>query len=161
MLYGLGVIAATGKVSKLVDRTKSTELILFLGAIISGLGLIAVGLMGSRWLGNGAVSTVMGIAAVFMVGIAHGFINAPVVTHVSQSNLAKRVGVNTAATSYRFLERGGHVLGPVIVSQMFLMWGQGAHIIGWIGGAITILGLLFVARHLIPKPAQLRAEPAE
>lgn len=161
MLYGLGVIVASGKVSKLVDRTKSTELILFLGALLSGIGLMGVGLMGSSFLGNGLVSTVVGVSSVFLVGIAHGFINAPVVTHISQSNLAKRVGANTAATSYRFLERGGHILGPVIVSQMFLLWGQGAYIIGWIGAAITILGLLFVARHLVPKPVQLQSEPAE
>ena len=84
MLYGLGVVASSGYVSRWVDRTKNTEFILFSGAVLSGLGLAAIGFinypaLASTWLGTALV-----VVAVATVGVAHGFINAPVVTHVSQ-----------------------------------------------------------------------------
>ncbi|HZP74925.1 MAG TPA: MFS transporter [Pseudolabrys sp.] len=161
MLYGLGVVASSGYVSRLVDRTKNTERILFIGAVASGIGLTLIGLTGTSMLGNGLLSTVVIIFAVSLVGVAHGFINAPVVTHVVQSSLAKSLGVNPVSTAYRFLERGGHVAGPLIVSQLFLVWGQGPQILGGVGIVVAILGIMFVARRLIPTSHRLHAEPAE
>jgi predicted MFS family arabinose efflux permease len=161
MLYGLGVVASTGHVSRLVDRTKNTETVLFVGAVMSGVGLFLVGFMGSSILGDGLLSTTVVVVAVFMLGIAHGFINAPVVTHVGQIELAKRIGANPTTTAYRFLERGGHIAGPVLLSQFFLLWGQGPHIIGGIGLGVALLGIAFVAHRLMPRPARIQAEPAE
>jgi predicted MFS family arabinose efflux permease len=161
MLYGLGVVASTGYVSRLVDRTKNTEAVLFWGAIMSGIGLVLVGLLGTPILPSGWISTVVVVFGVSLVGIAHGFINAPVVSHVTQSELAKRVGATPVTTTYRFLERGGHVAGPLLLSQFFLLWGQGPHIIGAIGVGTAVLGLLFVAHKLMPRQRSLRAEPAE
>jgi predicted MFS family arabinose efflux permease len=147
MLYGLGVIVATSYASRLVDRTKNSEGVLFMGAVISGLGLVLIGLMGSSLLGNGALSTAVVIVGTVLVGLAHGFINAPVVTHVAHLELADRVGANSVTTSYRFLERTGHVAGPFIVAQMFMFWGQDASVIAWIGIATIILGLIFVTHN--------------
>src|ERR1051325_3365760 len=47
MLYGIGVVAASTYVSRLVDRTGNAEMVLFCGAVISGAGLVLIGLMGS------------------------------------------------------------------------------------------------------------------
>src|SRR5207244_2937514 len=132
MLYGIGVVAASTYVSRLVDRTGNTEAILFWGAAISGIGLILIGLMGSASvMGSGMGNTVVVVMGVLVVGVAHGFINAPVVTHVAHSKLAGQIGANQAATTYRFLERIGHVAGPFLVGQFFLIWGQSAHILIW------------------------------
>jgi predicted MFS family arabinose efflux permease len=144
MLYGLGVVAASGYVSKVVDRTKSTELVLFWGTVMSGMGLLLVGLMGSPLLGNGPLSTLAVILGVIVIGLAHGFINAPVVTHVAHSRLATEIGVNPVTTTYRFLERLGHIAGPFAVGQMFLVWGQRPVILAWIGIGAAVLGLLFI-----------------
>jgi hypothetical protein len=89
------------------------------------------------------------------VGVAHGFINAPVVTHVGISDLAGRIGAVPTTTTYRFLERAGHVSGPFLVSQMFLLWGQGPYIIGWIGVFITVLALLFTIKLFQPRLTQV------
>jgi predicted MFS family arabinose efflux permease len=155
MLYGLGVVASTGVVSRLVDRTRNTQSILFWGAIVSGIGLMLVGLMGSKYVGNGHLSTVVAIVGIVLVGIAHGFINAPVVTHVGLSDLADRIGAVPATTTYRFLERAGHISGPFLVSQLFLIWGQGPYIIGWIGVGITVLGLVFAVQMLRPRVSRM------
>ena len=169
MLYGLGVVASTGYVSRLVDRTKNTEAVLFWGAVMSGVGLVMIGLLASPYLQIAApymnvatLGTIIVVIGISLVGIAHGFINAPVVTHVTRSELAKRLGANPVTTAYRFLERGGHVAGPLLLSQFFLLWGQGAYIIGAIGVGTAVLGLLFVAHRLLPRRQRsLGAEPAE
>lgn len=160
MLYGLAVVVSTGLVSRLVDRTHNTESVLFWGAVASGTGLIMVGLTGSYFLDNGLLSTAVVVTGVILVGLAHGCINAPVVTHVGQSALACRVGANPVTTTYRFLERGGHIAGPFVVSQLFLFWGQGPYVIGWIGTATAAMGLLFVARKLTPRLRSTEAETA-
>ena len=161
MLYGLGVLVSSGYASRFVDRTKSSEMVLFIGAIMSGAGLAMVGLMGSPMVGNGLLSTIIIVVAVLIVGLAHGFINAPVVGHIGQTALATRIGANPTTTAYRFLERGGHIAGPLLLSQMFLLWGQGPYVIGGIGIAVVIFGLLFAMHRLLPQPAKLQGEPAE
>ncbi len=161
MLYGLGVIAATGHVSRLVDRTRNTDAILFWGALLSGIGLLMIGLMGSTIFGNAILTTAVVVIGVVIVGIAHGFINAPVVTHVGQSDLAERIGANPVTTTYRFLERIGHVAGPFLVSQMFLTWGQTPQIVAGIGIATAVLGIFFLWRNYLPRRPHMRAEPVE
>ncbi|MGZ9142395.1 MAG: MFS transporter, partial [Candidatus Binatia bacterium] len=161
MLYGLGVVASSGYVSRWVDRTKNTEAILFIGAIMSGAGLAAIGLLKYPLLSGTWMGTALLVAAVAIVGLAHGFINAPVVTHVGQSELAARIGANSANTAYRFLERVGHVAGPLLLSQLFIAFGQGTNVISGFGIGILILGFAFVAHRAFPRAAKLNAEPAE
>ncbi|NNG02800.1 MAG: MFS transporter [Inquilinus sp.] len=149
MVYAAGVVIASSYVSRLVDRTGKTDTILFWGAVISGIGLMAVGLIDWEVLnkaGDGKMSTVVLIIGVAIVGIAHGFINAPVVTHVAESELAAKIGAASVTATYRFLERIGHVAGPVIVGQLFFFWGQSAVNLMWIGVVIAFLGVLFLAR---------------
>ena len=114
-----------------------------------------IGVMGSTLVGQGHLSTAVAIVGVILVGVAHGFINAPVVTHVGISELAARIGATPTTTTYRFLERAGHISGPFFVSQLFLIWGQGPYIIGWIGVFTTVLGLLFVMNGVRPRLAKM------
>jgi predicted MFS family arabinose efflux permease len=160
MLYGIGVVAASAYISRLVDRTGNTEAVLFWGAALSGVGLVLIGLMGSNVVGNGLLSTSAVVVGVVLVGIAHGFINAPVIAHVAQLELAGRIGVNPVTTTYRFLERIGHVAGPFLVGQLFLIWGQSPHIIGWIGIATATLGLLFIVHNNPPRVSEMGPEAA-
>jgi predicted MFS family arabinose efflux permease len=143
MLYGLGVVAASGHIARLVDRMGQTETVLFGGVILSGLGLSMVGLLGPNLFLHGSLQTTAVVAGVVIIGIAHGFINAPVVTHVAHSPLASQIGANPATTAYRFLERTGHIAGPFLVGQAFLIWGQTPTIVTWIGLLTVALGLLF------------------
>ena len=150
MVYAAGVVLASSWVSRLVDRTGKTDAILFWGAVISGFGLMMIGLI--DWDGitgrddGGLLGTVVLIVGVATVGVAHGFINAPVVTHVADSELASKIGPTSVTATYRFLERIGHVAGPMIVGQMFLFWGQSALNLIWIGVAIALMGVLFLSR---------------
>jgi predicted MFS family arabinose efflux permease len=160
MLYGIGVVAASGFASRLVDKTGDTETVLFWGAAASGMGLVLVGLMGSAAVGTGLLSTVAVVTGVVVVGLSHGFINAPVVTHVAHSELAGQIGATPVTTTYRFLERIGHVAGPFVVGQLFLIWGQSPQVLAWIGVATTALGLLFLINKAPPRVRAVGPEAA-
>ena len=150
MVYAAGVIIASRFMSRVADRVGNTHVILFWGAVISGLGLILVGAIehGAIVSGQnaGLIEAIILIVGVAVVGIAHGFINAPVVTHVADSDLGRIVGSSSVTATYRFLERAGHVAGPIIVGQLFVFTGPDASLLTWIGGAVVILGLLFIIR---------------
>jgi MFS family permease len=151
MLYALAVVASSSLISRLVDRSGQTASMLFWGAVISGFGLVLIGLMGASAIGHGSLSTALVVLGVVLVGGAHGFINAPVVTHIAHSELAKQIGANPATATYRFLERLGHVAGPIMVAQLFLIWGQTAQIVAWMGVATMILGIFFILRRSRPR----------
>jgi MFS family permease len=148
MVYAAGVVLASTYVSRLVDRTGQTYAILFWGATISGVGLLLIGLIDMSPLGSGPASSTIVTATLIIgvatVGVAHGFINAPVVTHVADSELAGKIGASSLTATYRFLERLGHIAGPIIVGQLFVLWGQDATILAWVGVAILLCGLLFL-----------------
>jgi ABC-type polysaccharide/polyol phosphate export permease len=112
-------------------------------------------LVGDGWLGSAAV-----IVGVIFVGLAHGFINAPVVTHVAHSALAKKIGANSVTTTYRFVERIGHVAGPALVAQLFLIWGQSPQILTGIGIVTASLAFLFLVRSSPPRAEAIGPEVA-
>jgi hypothetical protein len=156
----MSVVAASGLISRLVDRTGNTTSILFGGAAISGAGLVLIGMMGSPLVGNGWLSSAVVIVGVIFVGLAHGFINAPVVTHVAHSALAKKIGANSVTTTYRFVERIGHVAGPALVAQLFLIWGQSPQILTGIGIVTATLAFFFLVRSSPPRVEAIGPEVA-
>ncbi|UCH72782.1 MAG: MFS transporter [Rhodospirillales bacterium] len=150
MVYAAAVVLASGHASRAVDHSGKTVSALFFGCILSGVGLIMIGLIGWGPVANQADSsvamTLLLIAGVAIVGIAHGFINAPVVTHVANSELAAATGETSATAAYRFLERIGHVAGPFIVGQLFIFSNRDPMVVTWIGAAIALLGVLFILK---------------
>jgi MFS family permease len=160
MLYAMSVVAASSLISRFVDRTGNTTGILFWGAAVSGAGLVLIGTMDSPMLGNGLLSCSIVVLGVILVGLAHGFINAPVVTHVAHSALAKEIGANSLTTTYRFVERIGHVAGPALVVQLFLVWGQNPQILIGMGIVTTALAFLFLVRSSPPRVKALEPEAA-
>ncbi len=157
MVYAGAVVLASGHASRAVDHSGKTVSALFFGTVLSGAGLVMIGLTGWNPLAyqadNTVFMTLLLIAGVAIVGIAHGYINAPVVTHVANSELAAATGETSATAAYRFLERIGHVAGPFVVGQLFIFSGQDPIVIAWIGGAIALLGVLFLIKFT---PAQAR-----
>ncbi|MDH3472571.1 MAG: hypothetical protein OEM59_02670, partial [Rhodospirillales bacterium] len=54
------------------------------------------------------------------------------------------VGASSLTATYRFLERLGHIAGPIIIAQLFLFWGQSALLLSWIGVAVLLCAILFL-----------------
>lgn len=158
MFYAAGVLLASHFVSKLVDRVRKTVLTLLIGCLVGGLGLLLIGMLGSDLDALGLVfanrEAVLVVAGMFILGISHGFINAPVVTHVVTTDGVNKVGKATSVATYRFIERIGHVIGPVVVAAILGSMGGSPLAIMYIGGAIVIFGLLFSLPMGRSKPAK-------
>ena len=132
-----------------IVRVHTNSMLVF-GAILAGAGMVLIGLTtnvgGSPLAGNIMPSTVLLVCGAAVVGAAHGFINAPVVTHVTNTKLSRQIGEASTSAAYRFLERIGHVAGPLLVGQLFAVYGLSPTIILQIGIVVALLGLLFAIR---------------
>ena len=108
MLYAISVVASSKFVAVHVDRNGDAFSVLLTGALVSGLGLGADGIerhIRSCRLPRRTRKPYCSWSAFLLIGAAHGFINAPVVTFVAESQLAQQIGTSTATATYRFLER--------------------------------------------------------
>ncbi len=158
MVYAAAVLWASTIVARRADKNGGIKNILFLGALLSSAGLLAIA-AGGR-INSDIWSIVTIVAGVCLVGVAHGFINAPVVTHVSDAPVSSKVGAASVAATYRLLERVGHVVGPGLMGQMLLMFGQDWSTIYWVAGGVAGLAFLFAATDRSPAAAEVNAEMA-
>ncbi|MGI9387988.1 MAG: MFS transporter [Methyloligellaceae bacterium] len=161
MIYAISVVASNQFMSAHVDSVGDARSVLFQGALLSGVGLGLIALTGTFDTSTAApfMATIILVTGVMLVGIAHGFINAPVITYIADSKLAEEIGTSTATATYRFLERIGHVAGPVVIGQL-LIWTQfDWSAVGIVGAATVICALMFVALSSSRKPPSVD-EPA-
>jgi MFS family permease len=142
MFYAVGVLAATSVVARLGHRL-GTAGVLVVGALCSAVGIAALGMAGPPMVGNTAMAL---IACVLVLGIAHGCINAPVVTHVADLPIAGRFGPVRVASSYRLVERVGHVGGPLVAERCLAAAGEGPALAG-IAVVVAAAALVFLAHH--------------
>src|SRR5258708_388651 len=158
MMYRIGVLLSSTYVLRVVHPARRAAPILVLGALVSGGGLAMIGIMGAGAVTLGIPSWVPMVAGVIIVGVAHGFINAPVVTHVAHSRLAAQLGANPVTSTYRFLERIGHVMGPMLIGQSFLIWGVNLQLIAWSGLIVVVFALLFTVSAASPSRRKVSEE---
>ena len=150
MFYALGVLLSSHFVSRYADRFGNIRQILFVGLALSGVGLCVIGGIGWRdvvdmHLGPIALTLIL-LGGTFLVGVGHGCINAPVVTHIAGTDVAKQLGEAPVTAFYRFIERIGHIAGPLVVGQLFFLSGQSPTAIAWLGAAMIGFSMLFVLR---------------
>ena len=147
MIYAACVIISSMIAGHLADRTHSSRNLLVWGGLLTALGLFVIALCGHDLVTQSPnallFKTTLFVAGSAMIGWAHGLINAPIVTHITDTAIAARVGEGQTAATYRLLERGGHMLGPIIVGQLFLVFGTSAIVLGWIGVFMAALALGF------------------
>jgi len=148
MLYSAGVLILSRYVSRLADRIGVDRVILAIGIVGSGLGLILIGLMDWSGLAGSLpyMATFVLIGGIATLGLSHGCIQAPIITHVSSSGAAGALGKTTTTSLYRLLERIGNIGGPIIVSQLLLHNGDQVFTVSWIGIAMLVFGVLFFIR---------------
>ncbi|MCY7295756.1 MFS transporter [Alteromonas sp. a30] len=130
VFYYFGVLLTTSLGAKFKQWAWPPRILILAGALGSGVGLILIGV--SEWvlayynvpvsqgesLHNWRLALVT--IGILVLGLAHGCIHAPVVSHVTQISLAKVIGPATTATYYRFFERIGHAFGPSLAAVLFI-----------------------------------------
>ncbi|MCG9727387.1 MFS transporter [Vibrio brasiliensis] len=120
MAYAFSVLFVSGKVSPMIDRVGSAKWALCLG---SGVGAFSLILLSFSFRFEDITHLVLlATFAMLVMGISHGLINAPVVTHVVTST--QGANANSVASTYRFLERLGHVLGSIVVGALLTHLGH-------------------------------------
>ena len=148
MFYALGVLLSSHFISRYADRGGSVPWILFSGLVLSGLGLLGIGAIGWGWVNDlklGAIAlTIVLLVGTFLVGLGHGCINAPVVTEIAGTDVSRRLGEAQVTAFYRFIERFGHILGPILVGQLFFLSNQSPLAIAWLGGSMIGFALLYI-----------------
>lgn len=155
MLYAGAVMVASQLSASYIDRHNAARTALVAGGALAGLGMLGLtaidwpGFVGMPFAEPLRVTAIL--AAMLTVGAGHGLINAPVVAHVSSLAIAGKVGIAGLTASYRFLERIGHVAGPLLAGLFFQLYGESGEALFWFGLALTSLMLLFV---LIGRPAR-------
>ncbi len=161
MLYAGAVMVSSQLSAAYIDLHKATRAALLVGAALAGLGMI--GLTAIDWSGflglpfGEPLRVVAILSAMLVIGIGHGLVNAPIVAYVSSLAVAREVGIPGLTAAYRFLERIGHVAGPLLVGLFFQLYGEGGEALFWLGLVLTSLLLLFL---LVGRPAPARhAEP--
>ena len=157
MIYAACVIFSSTWTARIADASANTGAILSWGAILTAGGLVVIALCGWDALATHEhaqpIITALMIVGVAMIGIAHGFINAPVITHVTQTDVAQRCGSGQVGATYRFIERAGHTLGPILMGQVFYFVGVSYAAFSWAGLAILTLGLVFLLSERAGRPA--------
>jgi MFS family permease len=147
MLYAAAVMVVSQISSTYIDLHKATRTALLIGATLTGLGIVGLAAIDSAgFVGlpfGETLRVVVIIVAMLIIGIGHGFINAPIVAYVSSLAVAHRVGISGLTASYRFLERIGHVAGPLLVGLFFQLYGETGEALFWLGVGLTSLMLLF------------------
>jgi len=149
MFYAVGVLISSHFISRYADLRGNIRQILFTGLALSGVGLCLIG--GIGWpsfiaLGFGPFTvTIILLLGTFTVGVGHGFINAPVVTQIASTDAAERLGEAPVTAFYRFIERGGHIAGPLLVGELFILSNQSPTAIGWLGAATLTLAVVFIS----------------
>lgn len=122
MLYGAGVLAVSGPVARAVDRSEGVardgRVALMTGGALSTIALLLIGapqpdaLIGALMVAGGAL----------LLGLAHGCVNAPVVTFAASG--AAGAGPDGTGALYRVVERVGHVAGPGVAAAAILWAGS-------------------------------------
>jgi predicted MFS family arabinose efflux permease len=153
MIYAACVILSSAWAAKLADASSNTASILTWGAILTAGGLATIAACGwapvTKIVHAQALTTLFTVTGIALIGVAHGLINAPVVTHVTQTAVAQRSGSSQVGAAYRFLERAGHTLGPIVMGQLFVQVGVNYLAFAWVALGVLALGVLFLisSRH--------------
>jgi len=169
MVYYLSLIIMTHYASKIVDVWISTRAVLFLSAVIGGISMLLFGLTTAiptpnvvllptdylmiiatqfqQWLNSvdiSGFSSYFMLFCLFLLGVSNGLSLAPLTTHIAKTEVAERYGNKSVTATYTFLERSGHVLGPVVISQLLLLTHKMALAVSVFGIIVLFLGLIFV-----------------
>lgn len=170
MLYYIFGMVTTHITTKNVDGPGVTRWVLSLSAVIGGVSSLLLGCIGVSHLLEGAGTPGINLLAAFaigmnhmlagfgwsnldaylilffiiLIGVSNGLLAAPVMTHIGNLKVAEKYGLKSVSATYVFLERFGHVVGPLTIGWLMTS-NQGSTLAVSFFGIITIgFGLLFL-----------------
>jgi MFS family permease len=142
MVYAISMIYLAPLVNKYVDRSGNKKGFIAAGGIIGGLGLTVF------FFYEGTAAAVF---AIMMLGISSSVGLAAQTVYAVDAPAANRIGSGKAMGIYRFLQRMGQVLGPIVLGIMLTHTGieKGFAITG---AAYIVLTIVFIFVVKNPSP---------
>lgn len=170
MLYYISSMAMTRYASVIVDRVGTARLILFASSITGGIGMFVLGFIGvektfhiplipgfsnlssfavgfNELIMNSGIQDLgsyLILLCLILMGISNGLLAAPVITHISKTDIAVRFDSKSITATYIFLERFGHVVGPMAISQILIFTNQSTLSISLFGIITAVAGCIFL-----------------
>ncbi|MBF0218650.1 MAG: MFS transporter [Gammaproteobacteria bacterium] len=146
MLFYVASIVITRYASKYVDATGASRMILIVSAAVGGIGMVLIGITGittwqfdypfpgfqlilsgvflfNNWIAQFTLENINSyiiLLGILLAGVSNGMMSAPIMTHIDKTPVAHQYGNKAVAATYLFLERGGHVVGPMVISFMLV-----------------------------------------
>jgi len=169
ILFYIASIVVTRFASKSVDASGSSSNFLATSAFIGGIGILLIGITGittwefnnlfpgfeillsgviifNYWIelyGITDIEHYLILIGILLAGISNGLMAAPIMTHIDKTKVASQYGNKAVSATYLFLERGGHVTGPMVVSFMLLFTYQTTLGIAFFGLITIMMSILF------------------
>jgi hypothetical protein len=84
------------------------------------------------------------VFCLIIIGISNGLLSAPILTHITKTSVAQTNGQKSVSSTYTFLERVAHVMGPIIISQLFFLTNQSNVAISIFGLITIVMGFVFI-----------------
>lgn len=138
--YSAGVLVANSLLPRLGRSVRQMTRALGFGAVLSGIGLALFAALdgdADTWLRlEGAA-----VAGLAVLGLAHGLLQGLALAYVAETAAGRRFGAAQVTAAYRFVERAGHIAGPMLVSAALSL--GGAAVLAPIGALVALLGVLF------------------
>ena len=171
MLYYISSMVVTHYASRAVDVLGNTKNVLFISAMTGFFGMAILGMIGVTSakeiegmasfliplgdlalnfnqfvtsLGLGNIATYIVLLCLLIAGASNGLLAAPVLTHINKTRSAERFGNKSITATYIFLERIGHVIGPLLSSLLFAITNDTTLAIALYGIVTGLLGLIFM-----------------
>ncbi len=149
MFYAAGVLISNLWAGAASEGQRSS-MVLFWGAVGGGSGLLLMGAAQSPLIPAFVPQPALFIGGMVLLGLAHGLVHGPVLSHIANLSVARRVGRASLASFYRFAERLGTVAGPAMVAWLFAVNEFRAAAMGQIGVVVIAFAVLFM---LLRRPA--------
>ncbi len=170
MIFYISSMAVTHRSARMVDDLGRTKRVMSGSAVIGGFSIAFLGAIGvTEWAAEGLmtpgieyladwvvsfnqhinaweianIQTYLIIVCLLLAGASNGLLAAPVLTHINKTDVALKYGHKSITATYIFLERGGHVIGPVFISYILLVGGQSSLALSFFGVMMIFFGVIY------------------
>jgi len=145
MIYGLMNVIVTPLAARIADRVGNLPLLVGGGAVLSGLGALAILFHPeSAWL----------VAlAVFTMGLAHALAISPQLVLVQEvcERECRELGQTTVLSVFRLVERLGNVVGPFVVGALVTATSY-ADAMALTGLGVSVAGVVYIGLRWLMGP---------
>ncbi|MCP4700414.1 MAG: MFS transporter [Gammaproteobacteria bacterium] len=141
MCYSLALIILGPLLSKLFHNPAFRKYYVFTGGFITGIAMLGF------HFHSGFFAVLLLVTA---LGIAHTFSMSAQASFISETAIVKQLGAGTGIGVFRFWERTGNVIGPLVMGALMTSAGYQQSVV-WLGMIILACSFLYLIMMLWPR----------